>query len=126
MGPFLSTPFSGFSQKAARGEGGLRKACQKVHKKQLFFEVLRVRLFGEIQGARSRGLGRKVWKVSGAGKEVLEDLFSLPGTPGIWVFPRLSPQRGSRFHTHGFRPVSRLGLREEADPAGNRAPGPKE
>ena len=69
---------------------GAQKGC----KKHVILMVFRVRLFLAIQGPRSRGLGQFCQESPGAGKGVLEDTFSHPGTPYIWVFPATFPSKG--------------------------------
>ena len=85
-------------------------AAQKGSENSCFSLLSRVRLFLAIQGARSRGFGREPQKWPGAGKGVLEDTFSSQGTGVIWVFPRLFPERDSRYNTHDFPELSPLAL----------------
>ena len=87
--------------------------------------VFMVRLFLPVQGALGRGFGRNCTERAGAGKGVLKDTFSSVSTLVIWVFPRLFPQRDSRFHTHNVAPVSRLDRKKGAGRAGSRAVAPK-
>ena len=106
MVTLFETPFPGFLQKAARGEGGQESYCQKVTEKALFFTVFRVRPEVQDQGARSRGPGRKVQHVTKPGKVSSRTPFLRPGTLNIWLLPGLFPQRDSPYNTHLFRPVS--------------------
>ena len=87
--------------------------------------VFRVRLFLSVQGARSRGPGQNNTNWPGARKGVLEDTFSPPLPEDIWVFPRLFPPRDSRYNTHLFRGLSRLGLEGRAKGGRFRAVAPK-
>ena len=125
MGPVSETPFSGFLQKAARGEGVWESTAQKVVEKRVFFTVFRVRLFLQIQGARSRGSGRFCSELSGARKGVLEDTFPPRNTRDNRVFPTLFPQRDSVYNTHLFLVLSLLGLEGPGQRGRYRAVAPK-
>ena len=110
MDTLFQTPFFGKVRKAARGEGGARKAYQKSDEKAVFSTVFRVRLFLRDQGARSRGLGRKVTERQKPVPGSSRTPEPLSRTGLIGFFPRLSSQRGSRYNTPRFGELSLLAL----------------
>ena len=63
-----------------------------------------------IQAALGRGFGRNWPEPFGARSGVLEDPGTLARTGNIRVFPRLFPQRDSRYNTHVIAPLSPLAL----------------
>ena len=75
-----------------------------------------------IQGLRSRGFGRNWPESSRARSGVLEDPGTHPWTGYIWVFPRLFPQRDSRYNTMIIGQLSPLALEGQRASQGGIGP----
>ena len=104
---------------------GTESYSQKSIEKEVFSMLFRVRLFGKIQGARSRGLGRKVKKRPEPSRGSSRTLWTAVPPPNTWVFPGLSSQRGSPYNTLEMWWLSRLGLGGGAGTRLYRAVAPK-